>query len=439
LERACIHKNKGVIYLKTTFPGGIHPAYNKDLSADKPIVDIPLPKRVRLLLKQHIGAPCKPLVEKGDVVAVGQKIADADAFVAAPIIASVSGEVVAVDAEGIEIVTDVDNSSFVGEPKSFESPAELRQLIREAGIVGLGGATFPTHVKLSPPEGKDIHTLILNGAECEPFLTTDHRVMVEQGDELIHGIKLLLQACGAKEAVIGIENNKPDAIANLTELTKDIENIRVAGVPVVYPQGGERQLIKTLTGLEVPVGGLPLDLGMVVSNVATAVAVYQAVSLGKPLIDRVITVSGKGVAEAGNLRVRLGAPISDLIEFCGGMTSDAAKVVNGGPMMGKAISKIDQPVTKGTSGILVFTEAEVRIYEEKACIRCASCVDACPMLLMPNYLALYSRKSMYNDAEEINLFNCIECGCCSYVCPSKIPLVHYMQVAKNEINSRRRK
>lgn len=425
--------------MKRTFPGGIHPAYNKDLTADKPIVDMPLPERVRLLFKQHLGAPCKPLVEKGDVVEVGQKIADTDAFVAAPIIASVAGEVVAVDEEGIEIVTDHEKSGFQGEPKNINSPEELRQLIREAGIVGLGGATFPTHVKLSPPKDKEIHTLVMNGAECEPFLTTDHRVMVEQGQELIEGIKLLMTACGAREAVIGIEKNKPDAISHLTELVKDIEEIRVAGVPVLYPQGGERQLIMTLTGKEVPVGGLPLDLGMVVSNVATAVAVYNAVKKGEPLIDRVITVSGKGVAEPKNVRVRIGTPIRDLIDFCGGMGEDAAKVVNGGPMMGKALASIDVPVTKGTSGILVFTEEEVRIYEEQPCIRCASCVDVCPQRLMPNYLALYSRKSMFNDAEAIHLFNCIECGCCSYICPSKIPLVQYIQLGKNEINSRRRK
>ncbi len=425
--------------MKTTFSGGIHPAYNKELTASQPIVDMPLPQRVRLLLRQHLGAPCKPLVKKGDVVSVGQKIADADAFVAAPIIASVGGEVAAVDAEGIDITTDPQQSKFSGAPKSFDSPEELRQLIREAGIVGMGGATFPTHVKLSPPQGKEVNTLILNGAECEPFLSTDHRVMVEQGEELIQGIKLLLQACGAEQAIIGIEKNKPDAIENLTELTREIDNIQVAGVPVVYPQGGERQLIKTLTGKEVPMGGLPLDLGMVVSNVATAVAVHHAVNLGRPLIDRVITVSGKGIARPGNVRVKFGTSIRDLIEFCGGMTGDAVKVVNGGPMMGKAVADLDAPVTKGTSGVLVFTSSEVRIYEERTCIRCARCVDACPMKLLPNYLALYSRKTMYDAAEEINLFNCIECGCCSYVCPSRIPIVHYIQAAKNEINSQRRK
>lgn len=425
--------------MKTTFPGGIHPAYNKDLTSDNPIAVMPLPKRVKLLYKQHLGAPCKPLVQKGDVVAVGQKIADTDAFVAAPIIASVAGEVVAVDAEGVEIVTDPDKSVLHGEPKKYNSPAELRQIIRDAGIVGLGGATFPTHVKLSPPQDKNVDTLIINGAECEPFLTTDHRVMLEKSEELLKGIKLLMEACGAKTAVIGIEQNKPDAIEKLTELTKNLENIRVAGVPVEYPQGGERQLINTLTGKEVPVGGLPLDIGIVVNNVATAVAVHYAVNEGLPLIDRVVTVSGKGVVKPQNVRVRIGTPISDLLEFCGGMTEDAVKVVNGGPMMGKAVADVGVPVTKGTSGILVFTEAEVRIYEERTCIRCASCVDACPMLLMPNYLGLYSRKTMYNDAERINLFNCIECGCCSYVCPSRIPLVHYIRMAKNEINSKRRK
>lgn len=421
------------------FPGGIHPKYNKELTADKPIVDMPLPKKVRLLLTQHLGPPCSPLVAPGDKVAVGQKIADTDAFVAAPIIASVAGEVTAVDAEGIDIVTDQENSGFTGQGKNYASPAELRQLIREAGIVGMGGATFPTHVKLTPPEGKSVSTLILNGAECEPFLTTDHRLMVEQGQELVGGIKLLMEACGANTAIIGIEANKPDAIANITDLTREFDNISVVSVPVRYPQGGERQLIKTLTGKEVPVGGLPLDLGIVVSNVATAVAVHQAVSLGHPLIDRVVTVSGRGIAEPKNVRVRLGTPIAELLDFCGGLTADAIKVINGGPMMGKAVADLNSPVTKGTSGILAFTEKEAREYEERTCIRCASCVDACPQKLLPNYLALYSRKVKLDLAEQFHLFNCIECGCCSYVCPSRIPIVKYIQTAKNKIKRRRRK
>ena len=421
------------------FPGGIHPKYNKELTADKPIVDMSLPKKVRLLLTQHLGPPCSPVVAPGDKVAVGQKIADTDAFVAAPIIASVAGEVTAVDAEGIDIVTDQENSGFTGHGKIYASPAELRQLIREAGIVGMGGATFPTHVKLTPPEGKSVSTLILNGAECEPFLTTDHRLMVEQGQELVLGIKLLMEACGAKTAIIGIEANKPDAIANITDLTREFDNISVVSVPVRYPQGGERQLIKTLTGREVPVGGLPLDLGIVVSNVATAVAVHQAVSLGRPLIDRVVTVSGRGIAEPKNVRVRLGTPIAELIDFCGGLTADAIKVINGGPMMGKAVADLNSPVTKGTSGILAFTEKEAREYEERTCIRCASCVDACPQKLLPNYLALYSRKVKLDLAEQFHLFNCIECGCCSYVCPSRIPIVKYIQTAKNKIKRRRRK
>ncbi len=421
------------------FPGGIHPNYNKELTADKAIVEMPLPKKVRLLLTQHLGPPCSPLVVVGDKVAVGQKIADTDAFVAAPIIASVAGEVTAVDAEGIDILTDLDNSGFSGQKKTYSSPAELRQLIREAGIVGMGGATFPTHVKLTPPEGKSVSTLILNGAECEPFLTTDHRLMLEHGQELVEGVKLLMEACGAKTAIIGIEANKPDAIAAITDLTRELDNISVVSVPVRYPQGGERQLIKTLTGKEVPVGGLPLDLGIVVSNVATAVAVQQAVNLGRPLLDRVVTVSGRGVAEPKNVRVRLGTPIAELIDFCGGLTADAVKVVNGGPMMGKAVADLNSPVTKGTSGILAFTVKEAREYEESTCIRCASCVDACPQKLLPNYLALYSRKAKLDLAEQLHLFNCIECGCCSYVCPSRIPIVKYIQTAKNRIKRRRRK
>ncbi len=422
-----------------SFPGGIHPQYNKDLTKAKSIVEMPLPKKVRLLLSQHLGPPCSPLVAPGDEVAQGQKIADTEAYVAAPILASVAGEVTAVDAEGIDILTDPSRSAFIGGKKAYSSPAELRQLIREAGIVGLGGATFPTHVKLSPPEGKTVHTLVLNGAECEPYLTTDHRLMLEQGEELVAGAKLLMEACGAEKAIIGIEENKPDAIANLEELCREQGDIRVARVPVRYPQGGERQLIKTLTGKEVPEGGLPLDLGIVVSNVATAAAVHQAINLGLPLIDRVVTVSGGGVAEPKNVRVRLGTPIADLLDFCGGLTTTAVKVVNGGPMMGKAVSDLNSPVTKGTSGILAFTAAEAREFEERDCIRCARCVDACPQILMPLYLALYSRKRKYDLAEEFHLFNCIECGCCSYVCPSRIPIVKYIQTAKDRITRQRRR
>ena len=421
------------------FPGGIHPDYNKKLTEDKSIVEMPLPKKVRLLLSQHLGPPCEATVAAGDQVAVGQVVADTEAYVAAPVIASVAGKVTAVDAKGIEIEPDPNQSGYVGERKDYSSPAELRQLIREAGIVGMGGAAFPTHVKLSPPEGKSIHTLILNGAECEPFLTTDHRVMLEQGDELVGGIKLLMEACGAQQAIIGIEGNKPDAIANLVELTRDEDRITVAKVPVRYPQGGERQLIKTLTGKAVPEGGLPLDLGIVVSNVATAVAVHQAINLGRPLLDRVVTVSGGGIAEPKNVRVRLGTPIAELIDFCGGLTEQAVKVINGGPMMGETVDDLNSPVTKGTSGILAFTAEQSREYEERDCIRCARCVDACPQLLMPNYLALYSRKRKYDEAEAYHLFNCIECGCCTYVCPSRIPIVKYIQTAKDRIMRRRRK
>jgi electron transport complex protein RnfC len=420
------------------FPGGIHPKYNKELTAEKPIIDMPLAKKVRLLLSQHLGPPCNPLVAPGDKVTIGQKIADTDAFVAAPIIASVSGEVTAVDALGIDIACDSSNSEFKGQKQDYSSPEQLRQLIRDAGIVGMGGATFPTQVKLTPPEGKSINTLIVNGAECEPFLTTDHRLMLEQGEDLIQGVLLLMEACGAKDAIIGIEANKPDAIAHLTDIVQAHSTISVASVPVRYPQGGERQLIKTLTGKEVPVGGLPLDLGFVVSNVATAVAVHQAVNLGRPLIDRVVTVSG-AVAQPNNVRVRLGTPIAELIDFCGGLDPDAIKVINGGPMMGKTVADLDSPITKGTSGILAFTEREVREYEERTCISCASCVDSCPQKLLPNYLARYSKKGKLDLAEQYHLFNCIECGCCSYVCPSRIPIVKYIQTAKNRIQRRRRK
>lgn len=424
--------------MRKSFSGGIHPNYNKELTADKPIVAMPLPAKVRLPLCQHIGAPCKPLVKKGDVVAVGQKIADSESFVSAPVHASVAGEVVLVDESAIEIKTDRDNSHYSGSRQPYADAAQLRKIIREAGIVGLGGATFPTHVKLTPPEGKDIHTVVINGAECEPYLSTDHRVMLEHGEELIAGTKLLMEACGAKQAIIGIELNKGDAIAHLKQLTESEPDFSVEGVQVKYPQGWEKQLIKSLVGEEVPKDGLPLDLGIVMNNAATAVAVWRAVEHGEPLLERVVTVSGAGVAKPQNVRVRFGTSVRDLLEFCGGTTEEAAKVVSGGPMMGTAFSSLDLPVSKGTSGILVFNREEVRLFEEKTCIRCASCVDACPSRLLPNYLALYSRRGMIDKAEEFKVMSCIECGCCSYVCPSRIPLAHFIQRAKHEVTARKR-
>ena len=424
--------------MSKSFSGGIHPAYNKAMTAEIPIADMPLPDKVRLPLSQHIGAPCKPLVAKGDTVAMGQKIADSDSFVSAPIHASVAGEVVLVDDQAIEIKTDKEKSRFSGAAQSYNNQGELRQIIREAGIVGLGGATFPTHVKVTPPEGVTIHTFMINGAECEPFLTTDHRVMLEQGQEMIAGSKLLMEACGAEKTIIGIEKNKPDAIEHMSKLIADEPAFTVTGVQVKYPQGWEKQLIKSLVGQEVPDKGLPLDLGIVMNNVATAVAVHRAVEYGEPLLNRVVTVSGSGINKPQNVRAPLGTSVADLVEFCGGLKPEAAKIIDGGPMMGRALSTLDTPITKGTSGILVFNRDEVHLFSEDPCIRCASCVDACPSRLLPNYLALYVKREMLDEAEEINLMSCIECGCCSYVCPSKIPLVHYFQRGKQEINARNR-
>ncbi|QNO16583.1 electron transport complex subunit RsxC [Alkalicella caledoniensis] len=426
---------------KRSFKGGIHPLYNKELSQGKAIEVMGEPKKVTLPLQQHIGAPCQPIVEKGQDVVVGQKIAESDKFVSAPIHSSITGKVVEVTEKHIVIEGEQNSKFEVKNVRDIDSltPEEIRSIVKEAGLVGMGGAAFPTHVKLSAPEGKKFDTILLNGAECEPYLTIDHRIMIEQPEKIVYGLRALLKATGAQKGYIGIELNKPDAIEALRKASEAYDNIEVATLEVKYPQGGEKQLIKAILDKEVPVGGLPVDVGALVNNVYTAAAIYEAIKEDKPLFERGVTITGKGVVEPKNLLVKVGTTFKEVLEQCGGLKENAAKIISGGPMMGRAVANLDEIVTKGTSGILVLTEDEVELVEEKTCIKCARCVDACPMYLMPNYLAAYSRKSMHDDAQEYHLFNCIECGCCSFVCPSRIPLVHLIRQGKWEINSKRAK
>ncbi|MBU0614559.1 MAG: electron transport complex subunit RsxC [Nanoarchaeota archaeon] len=429
--------------------GGIHPNYNKFTSKSK-IEVAPSPKLVILPLSQHIGAPCEPLVNVGDTVKVGQKIAEAKAFVSAPIHSSISGTVKKIEdmphpvlgkCKAIIIESDgkIDWDPTIKQrdnPMSLDKE-ELKNMIKEAGIVGMGGATFPTHVKLSPPKEKPINILILNGAECEPYLTCDHKLMIEKCTEIIKGALIIKKILDVQKVVIGVEDNKENAILVLREKIEEMNaDIKVIALPTSYPQGAEKTLIYTVTGKVVPAGGLPMDVGAVVQNVSTAKAVYDAVYESKPLIERVVTVTG-AVNDRKNLLVKIGTPVKQIIEFCGGYSGAASKLISGGPMMGIAQCTEDIPVLKGSSGILVLAKQPEA--EEFDCIRCGKCVEACPMQLMPTTIAQYAEKDMIEKADEYNAADCIECGCCSYVCPSKIPLVQKIKIAKNQILADRKK
>lgn len=431
-----------------TFRQGLHLVEKKELSEDKKIKKISSPPRVILPLSQHTGAPCKPLVKVGDLVEEGQKIADADSFISSPIHASISGKVSSIEklphpvgGEGEAIIIEGNgNGRKVWEKGEVSSRSleakEIRKIIREAGIVGLGGAAFPTHVKLSPPENKPIDTIILNGCECEPYLTGDHRLMLERADDCLYGLRLIIKVTGATRGYVGIESNKGDAIALMREKLKAKGNIQVVSLKTKYPQGGEKMLIKAILNREVPSGGLPLDVGVVVSNVGTAVAIAEAIKWGKPLLERVVTITGSGVSQPANLWVPLGTPFSCVVEECGGLKENASKVIMGGPMMGLSQYTLDVPVIKGTSGILVLTESEAVARKEEPCIKCARCIDHCPMGLLPTILARLVGAERWDSLKDYGVMDCIECGCCAYVCPSKIPLVHLMKLGKFQVSQR---
>ena len=434
--------------LKTFSKGGVHPEEGK-YSANSAIEVLPLPKTVSIPIAQHIGAPSKPVVAKGDKVKVGDKIAESTGFVSANIHSSVSGTVVKIDdvldssgykrpcviidVEGDEWNESIDRSADLKKEISL-TDKEIINKINESGIVGLGGATFPSHVKLSVPDGKKIDVLIINGVECEPYLTSDHRLMLERAEEMLVGIQILMKSLSVNRALIGIENNKPDAIEHLKKLVKDYPGIEVHALKVQYPQGGEKQLIKALINREVPSGGLPLDVGAVVHNVGTAYAVYEAVQKNKPLFERVVTLTGKSVKKPSNFVVRIGTPVSSLIEAAGGLPEDTGKIINGGPMMGKAINSIEVPVVKGTSGILIMPVELSKRVNESNCIRCAKCVSACPQGLEPFLLNKLTQFEKNDKLETNGVMDCIECGSCAFTCPAGLPLLDYIRLGKSRVS-----
>jgi electron transport complex protein RnfC len=431
--------------VKTFYRGVFLPHY-KEFSEDKSIVTVPLPNEVVIPMQQHIGAPCSPIVKPGDRVRAGQRIGESGAFVSAYIHASVDGEVTAVEPRPyfngtnvMSVVIAVDAEQ--GEPEWQErdtsalSVDELKDAIKDAGIVGMGGATFPTHVKLSPP--KPIDAFIVNACECEPFLTCDHRMMVEMTDRLLEGARLVQRVISASKIIFGVETNKPDAIEALNARIAGAADIEVVPLDVKYPQGSEKQLIKATFDREVPPGKLPLEVGVVVQNVATCIAIYDACRFGKPLIERVLTLTGDGAAKPQNLLVRIGTSIEHIIDFCGGFKGEIGKIILGGPMTGWSQSRLDIPILKGSSGILLFSKSMVAETDYMACVRCGKCVDHCPMFLYPNYIGVYAEMGRYDKAEEWGAMDCFECGVCVYVCPSNRPIVQFVREAKRQIAAAR--
>jgi Na+-translocating ferredoxin:NAD+ oxidoreductase subunit C len=433
--------------MKTFRIGGIHPPENK-FSANQQIQTAALPKQAIVMLGQSLGAPSTPVVAKGDEVKVGTLIAKATGFVSANLHSPVSGKVVKIDevidasgykrgaiiidVEGDEWEASIDRSAdLVKEIKATKE--EIVAKIAEVGMVGLGGATFPTHIKLNPPPGKTAEVLVINAVECEPYLTSDHQLMLEKGEEILVGVNILMKAIGVTRAVIGIENNKPDAIANMKKIAAQYAGIEICPLKVQYPQGGEKQLIDATLGRQVPSGTLPIEVGAVVQNVGTAFAVYEAVQKNKPLVDRIITITGKSVAKPSNILARIGTPLSELIEMCGGIPEDTGKVIGGGPMMGKALTTIEVPMTKGSSGLLIMPSLEAQRSKMKNCIRCAKCVHVCPMGLQPFLLMTLAEQSIWDKSEQIHVMDCIECGSCSYTCPSSRPLLDYIRLGKGRV------
>jgi electron transport complex protein RnfC len=431
-----------------TFPlGGVHPEEGK-YTASKAIEVLPIPERVYIPLSQSLGAPSIPVVNKGDRVKTGQLIAKGEAFISANIHSSVTGVVEKIDEwidasgyrkKAIIIKTEADEweegimpSDKLNSNISL-SKEEIIQRIKDKGIVGLGGATFPTHVKLSIPQGKKAEYLIINAVECEPYLTSDHRLMLEKGEEILIGIQILMKALDVQHTLIGIEANKPDAIEHLSKLATKYNGIKVQGLKLKYPQGAEKQLIKALINREVPSGKLPIEVGCVVQNVGTAFAVYEAVQFNKPLIDRVVTLSGKNI-NGGNFIVRIGTPIQAMIDKCGGLPENTEKIINGGPMMGKALTSTEVPVTKGTSGILIFTSEMSHRMPMYNCVRCGKCVTVCPMGLEPILLEKIAENKNWEMAEKEHILDCIECGSCHYTCPAGRPLLDMIRLGKNKVN-----
>ena len=436
-----------------TFKGGVNVPHHKELTEKLPLERAMEPEIVTIPLHQHTGAPCEPLVKVGDTVKIGQKIGESQAFVSAPVHSSISGTVKSITPMAIPtgltvncVVIESDGKNEIHEsvkPKgSLEelSSKEIIGIIKEAGITGMGGAGFPAHVKLSPPSDKKIDTIIINGAECEPYLTADHRLMVEEPKKIVFGLKAIMKAVGAEKGIIGIESNKPNAIEALRDASKDEKNIAIVSLKPKYPQGDEKRLINAILGRIVPSGGLPMDVGAVVSNISTTRAIAEAIIEGKPLYERAVTITGSGIKEPKNLIVKIGTSFKDVIEQCGGFNEGApGKIIMGGPMMGLSQYTIEVPVIKGSGGILVLTEEEAKPIPMGPCIKCGKCVEACPVKLQPLYLSNYSLRGKFDKTEKFHVLDCVECGSCSYVCPAKRPLAESIRVAKREIIAKRKK
>lgn len=434
-----------------SFRGGIHPPHHKKTTEKCSVENAAEPKMVFIPMRQHIGAPCDPIVKKGDLVKMGQVIGEASAFISTFIHSSVSGTVVDVKAVdtlgGSEVCVIIESDGLNEWHDSVKPKGDFKDLsvetllkaIKEAGIVGMGGAGFPTHIKLAPPKEKIIDTLIINGAECEPYLTADHRLMLETPEKIISGIQIMMKILGVEKAFIGIENNKTDAIEIMTRQVESDPRIKIAALHTKYPQGAEKQLIYACTGRMVPSGGLPMDAQAVVNNVATATAISDAIVLGKPLIERICTVTGSAVSTPKNLRIKIGTPLNEIVDQCGGIKGQLGKIILGGPMMGLSSHILEIPSTKTTSGILLMTEAEAAPREISNCIKCNRCVEVCPAFLQPVFMSAYSLKDDFDGAEKFKAMDCIECGSCSFVCPANRPLLPSIRVAKKEILAKRRK
>lgn len=430
-----------------SFIGGVHPPERKYFTESYKIENFPTSKINYVSTLQHIGVITEPLVEKGDIVKKGQKIAESKAFLSAPVHSPVSGKVLSVENHLFpvngKVLTIIIENDFKETEEDYEkienyrekTKEELLDKIRSMGVVGQGGAAFPTHIKLNPPADTKIDTLIINGAECEPYLNSDNRVMIERANEVIEGIKIMLHILKIEKAVIGIEKNKKEAIEIIKKAVENENGISVACLETKYPQGGEKQMIKAILNRNVPSKKLPSEVGVVVQNISTAYEVYRAVVLGKPLIERVITVSGKGVTAPKNLNIRIGTLFKDILEYCGFNEEITEKIVMGGPMMGLAQFTTEVPVVKGTSGILALTKEELNECRAKSCISCGKCVEVCPMNLTPLMFAQYGRKEMWQEMERYNLMDCIECGSCAFICPSKRPLTEAIKIGKAKIRT----
>ena len=436
--------------LSKSFQNGVHPQHLKAQTQNLPIQRVPFGTKFVMPLNQHIGVPCKPVVEKNQRVRRGELIATPGGFVSSSLHSPVTGRVSEIGefraydgnfAQAIEIEADpyASQQAEVGDPIDWSSMSaeDFVKAVQDAGIVG--GAAFPAHVKFSIPDGANIRYLLINGAECEPFLTNDHRVMLEQPEALLRGAEIVRQKLDAEEVVIGVELNKPDAIEMLNDHIKPGDPVRVVGLEAKYPQGAEKMIISTIFGREVPAGQLPRDVEVNVSNVSTIVAIADYFDLGRPLIERIVTVSGPGVSYPANLIVPLGTPVRETLRFCGGLKDETKEVIMGGPMMGRPIASLDAPVVKGCSGILAFTEDLVQTNREYPCIRCGRCLEACPYFLNPARLARLSRARMFEEMEDYSLMDCVECGCCSYACPSSIPIVQLIRTGKDQLRNSKAK